>query len=494
MKKQVKTHTHMNRMKTLLSLVAAALMAGTASAEVKMPAIFADHMVLQQQTDAPLWGTAAPKKTVTVTVGWTDEVYRTKADAEGRWRLAIPTPAAGGPYDITVSDGEPLTLRNVLLGEVWICSGQSNMEMPMKGFKNQPVENGNLDAARGRDPQLRLFTVKRTALLEAADDVTGRWSEATPLTVRDFSATAYYFGRMLRETIDVPVGLVCVAWGGSACEAWMDREMLAAFPQVQLPATDAEVNKTKQRCPTALYNGMLKPVIGMAMRGVIWYQGEDNWNRADYYADLHAAMITGWRKQWGIGDFSFYYCQIAPYDYSIITAAGQPLYNSAYLREQQARVEHLVPNAGMAVLLDTGMERGIHPYDKRPAGERLALHALAKTYGIEGIYCDSPVYESMQVEGDRVTISFSRAPMWISCKHGFESKCVEVAGADRKFYPARARVERSKLVVRSDKVKEPVAVRYAFKDWVVGDLFGSDGLPVSSFRTDDWPDPKPLKE
>ncbi len=483
----------MNRLKLFLPGLAL-LLACTANAAVKLPAFFADNMVLQQQTDVRLWGTAAPKHTVTVTAGWSDEIFRTKADAAGRWRIEIPTPSAGGPYELTFSDGETLTLHNVLLGEVWICSGQSNMEMPMKGFKNQPVENGNLDAARSRDAQLRLFTVKRTALLEPTDDVRGEWREAAPLSVRDFSATAYYFGRMLREQLDVPVGLLCVAWGGSACEAWMDREMLAAFPQAELPTTEADVAKRQQRCPTALYNGMLKPLIGMAMRGAIWYQGEDNWNRASYYADLHAAMITGWRKQWGIGDFPFYYCQIAPYDYSLITAQGQPLYNSAYLREQQAKVEHMVPNSGMAVLLDTGMERGIHPYDKRPAGERLALHALAKTYGIEGIFCDSPVYESMTVEGDRVTISFARAPMWISCKHAFESKCVEVAGADRVFYPAEARVERSKLIVRCDRVKEPVAVRYAFKDWVVGDLFGSDGLPVSSFRTDDWPDPQPVKE
>lgn len=490
---KTKKNDDMNRLKFFVSGLTL-LLACTAGAAVKMPAFFADNMVLQQRTEAPLWGTAAPKHEVTVSAGWTGETFRTRADAEGRWRIAIPTPAAGGPYEVTVSDGEPLTLHNVLVGEVWICSGQSNMEMPMKGFKNQPVENGNLDAARSRDQQLRLFTVKRAARLEPADDVTGSWREAAPLSVRDFSATAYYFGRMLREELGVPVGLVCVAWGGSACEAWMDRGMLAAFPQVQLPATDAEVNKTKQRCPTALYNGMLKPLIGLAMRGVIWYQGEDNWNRASYYADLHAALIAGWRRQWNIGDFPFYYCQIAPYDYSIITAPGKPLYNSAYLREQQARVEHMVPNSGMAVLLDTGMERGIHPYDKRTAGERLALHALAKTYGIEGIYCDSPVYESMEVKGDTAILSFSRAPMWISCRHAFESKCVEVAGADRVFYPAEARVERSKLIVRSDKVAEPVAVRYAFRDWVVGDLFGSDGLPVSSFRTDDWPDPQPLKE
>lgn len=475
-------------------IAVAMVWAWSSEAAIKLPAFFMDNMVLQQQTDAPVWGWATPKKEVRVAPSWTDEVYTTRADKQGRWRLSIPTPKAGGPYEIRLSDGEELTLKNVLLGEVWICAGQSNMEMPMKGFKNQPVENGNLDAARGTNPNIRLFTVKRNAQIAEVDDVVGKWEEARPLSIRDFSATAYYFGRMVEEVIDVPVGLVCVAWGGSACEAWMTPEMLAPFKQVTLPTTQQEVDKTKQRCPTALWNGMLRPLVGMAIRGAIWYQGCDNWNRAYYYADLNAAMIRGWREKWGIGDFPFYYCQIAPYDYDLITAVGQPRYNSAYLREQQAKVEHMVPNTGMAVLLDVGMERGIHPYDKQTPGERLALHALAKTYGIEGIYCDAPILKEVEFKGDVVEVSFDRSSMWISCKHGFESKCFEVAGEDRVFYPAKAEVKQKKMVVRSEQVKHPVAVRYAFKDWVVGDLYGSDGLPISSFRSDDWADPAPIKE
>ena len=456
------------KLQRFLLLAVAAMMALTAHAEVKLPAFFMDNMVLQQQTTARIWGTATPKKKVTVTASWSEEEFTAKADKEGKFMVELPTIEAGGPYELTISDGEAVTLKNVMLGEVWICSGQSNMEMPMKGFKNQPVENGNLDAARGTNGDLRLFTVKRNAQVTPVDDVVGEWAEAKPLSIREFSATAYYFGRMVQEELQVPVGLICVAWGGSACEAWMTPEMLAAFPQVTLPASQEEVDKTKQRCPTALWNGMLKPLVGMAMRGVSWYQGCDNWNRA--------------------------YCQIAPYDYEIITAAGQSRYNSAYLREQQAKVEHMVPNSGMAVLLDVGMERGIHPYDKRTPGERLALHALAKTYGFEGVYCDSPVYKGMEVKGNVVEVSFDRAPMWISCKHAFESKCFELAGEDRVFYPAKAEVKQKKMIVSSEQVPNPVAVRYAFKDWVVGDLYGSDGLPISSFRSDDWADPAPIKQ
>ena len=475
-------------------IAVAMVWAWSSEAAIKLPAFFMDNMVLQQQTDAPVWGWATPKKEVRVSPSWTDEVYTTRADKEGRWKLSLPTPKAGGPYEIRLSDGEELTLKNVLLGEVWICAGQSNMEMPMKGFKNQPVENGNLDAARGTNPNIRLFTVKRNAQISEVEDVVGKWEEARPLSIRDFSATAYYFGRMVEEVIDVPVGLICVAWGGSACEAWMTPDMLAPFKQVTLPKTQQEVDKTQQRCPTALWNGMLRPLVGMAIRGAIWYQGCDNWNRAYYYADLNATMIRGWREKWGIGDFPFYYCQIAPFDYDIITAVGQPRYNSAYLREQQAKVEHMVPNTGMAVLLDVGMERGIHPYDKQTPGERLALHALAKTYGIEGIYCDAPILKEVEFKGDVVEVSFDRSSMWISCKHGFESKCFEVAGEDRVFYPAKAEVKQKKMIVRSEQVKNPVAVRYGFKDWVVGDLYGSDGLPISSFRSDDWADPAPIKE
>ena len=475
-------------------IAVAMVWAWSSEAAIKLPAFFMDNMVLQQQTDAPVWGWATPKKEVRVSPSWTDEVYTTRADKEGRWRLSLPTPKAGGPYEIRLSDGEELTLKNVMLGEVWICAGQSNMEMPMKGFKNQPVENGNLDAARGTNPNIRLFTVKRNAQIAEVEDVVGKWEEARPLSIRDFSATAYYFGRMVEEVIDVPVGLICVAWGGSACEAWMTPDMLSPFTQVTLPKTQQEVDKTQQRCPTALWNGMLRPLVGMAIRGAIWYQGCDNWNRAYYYADLNAAMIRGWREKWGIGDFPFYYCQIAPFDYDIITAVGQPRYNSAYLREQQAKVEHMVPNTGMAVLLDVGMERGIHPYDKQTPGERLALHALAKTYGIEGIYCDAPILKEVEFKGDVVEVSFDRSSMWISCKHGFESKCFEVAGEDRVFYPAKAEVKQKKMIVRSEQVKNPVAVRYGFKDWVVGDLYGSDGLPISSFRSDDWADPAPIKE
>ena len=409
-------------------------------AKVQLPAFFSDGMVMQQQATANLWGTATPRKTVTLTTGWDGKTYRATADTQGKWNMSVTTPPAGGPYSLTFSDGELTVLNNILIGELWICSGQSNMEMPMKGYKNQPIEGADMDILRSTNPSLRLFTVKRHSTLLPQYDVTGTWNEAMPTTVREFSATAYYFGRLLNELLDVPVGLIVTAWGGSAAEAWMT---------------------------------------------VIWYQGEDNTNRPHSYADMFTTLINGWRAAWQQGDFPFYYCQIAPYDYALITAPGQEPVQSALIREAQSQVEHRVPHTGMAVLLDAGMEKGIHPAKKRLAGERLGLLALTKTYGIEGVNGESPYYKSMEIQGDTVIVSFERADMWISGKECFESKLFSVAGEDRIFHPAKAWIVRSKMYVRSEKVPHPVAVRYAFDNYVEGDLF-CGGLPLSSFRSDNW--------
>ena len=268
-----------------------------AHAEVKLPAIFSDGMVMQQQTKANLWGTSTPNKKITVTTGWNGKQYAATADKNGAWKLSVSTPEAGGPYSITFNDGSKKTLNNILIGELWLCSGQSNMEMPMKGFKNQPVENANMDILRSKNPNIRLFTVKRTSTFTPQTDVVGTWKEATPANVRDFSATAYYFGRLINEILDVPVGLVVAAWGGSACEAWMTADWLKAFPDAKIPQSEADI-KSKNRTPTVLYNGMLHPLIGMTMKGVIWYQGEDNWNRAHTYADMFTTLINGWRAEW----------------------------------------------------------------------------------------------------------------------------------------------------------------------------------------------------
>ena len=468
-------------MRKLFLLTALFAAATTISAKVVLPKIFASGMVMQQQTDANLWGEAKADATVKIATSWNKKTVSVKAGNDGKWTAKIQTPAAGGPYSITFNDGEKTVIDNILVGELWICSGQSNMEMPMKGFKNQPVENAVEDILHSGDSKMRLFTVKRTSLYQPATDVVGEWKEASPEAVRNFSATAYYFGRELRRMLNVPVGLIVTSWGGSSCEAWMNRDWLKAFPQIELPASQ-ETIKSKNRTATVLYNGMLHPLIGISMRGVIWYQGEENVSRSGYYADLFSRMIKGWREEWKEGDFPFYFCQIAPYDYNII---GWGQYNSAFLREQQAKAEKMNKNVGMACLMDAGLEYGIHPRKKQLAGMRLALLALDKTYGIKGITSETARYKDVEFKGDTAVITFERAGMWVYGKDGLKSDLFEVAGEDRVFHPAKAWIERSKLYVKCDEVKKPVAVRYAFKDWADGDLF-CDGLPVSSFRTDNW--------
>jgi sialate O-acetylesterase len=447
------------------------------NAEITLPAFFTSGMVLQQQTSVNIWGKAEPNKKVSLSTGWNKKKYNTTADADGNWRMSVATTIAGGPYTIVISDGKSITLNNVMLGEVWLCSGQSNMEMPMKGFSGQPIEGSTMDILSSENAQIRLFTVKRKADFVAQTDVVGQWQQANPESVRDFSATAYYFGRLLQQTLNVPVGLIVSSWGGSSIEAWMTREMLSAFPDVKIPDATAKIEQPNQT-PTVLYQAMIHPLVGYGIKGFLWYQGESNRNRYSSYEPLFRKMMDSWREAWQQTDIiPFYYCQIAPYIYDDKT-------NSAFLREAQAKAANH-PQVGMAVLMDTGEEKCIHPAKKREAGERLALLAMSKTYKIKGIDPESPVFKNIEIKGNEVTVHFDKAPVGVYALNN-ESKLFMVAGEDKVFHPAKAVVNRTKVVVTSDAVPNPVAVRYAFENFVVGDLFGVNGLPVSSFRSDNW--------
>lgn len=447
------------------------------TAEIKLPAFFSSEMVIQQQTTAKILGKAEPNKKVTLFTGWNLKTYKTTADNNGDWTLSFTTTKAGGPYTMVISDGKAVTLNNILLGEVWLCSGQSNMEMPVKGFQSQPTEGSNMDILHSANSQLRLFTVKKEAKIDPQTDVTGRWEEAMPISVRDFSATAYYFGRLLQETLKVPVGLVASSWGGSSIEAWMRPEMLKAFPEAVIPAKNEDI-KTPQRTPSVLYQGMINPLVGMAIKGVIWYQGEANKDNYKQYALMFKSMTDGWRKAWNQKDtIPFYFCQIAPFGYK----DGA---NSALVREAQANAAK-EPYTGMAVLMDVGEENSIHPAKKKEAGERLALLALNKTYRNTGIACESPVFKNIEIKDGEIIVNFDGVPLGLFAQKG-ESKLFMVAGEDQVFYPAQARVNKNRVIVKSKEVPNPVAVRYAFENFVVGDLFSTEGLPVSSFRSDDW--------
>jgi sialate O-acetylesterase len=455
-------------------------------AQVKLPALFSDNMVLQQRSEAAIWGSAKAGAAVSVSTSWDKKKYKAKADQAGKWKLKVATPSAGGPYEITISDGTaPVILHNLLIGEVWVCSGQSNMEMPMKGFKGQPVLGSNEDILRSKNSAIRFITVPRSSQVEPQHDFKGQWLEAAPESVSEFSATAYYFGSLLHELLDVPIGLVNVSYGGSNVEAWMNEAWLKPFNIKGIPATKDSI-KVPNRTPTVLYNGMLHPVIGFTMKGCIWYQGESNYTAPAQYEKLFETMVREWRNAWGLGEFPFYYAQIAPFNYAQYTPdAPGKLLNSAFLRDAQRKAMDKIPNCGMAVLMDTGEKECIHPARKKEAGHRLAYWALAKTYGVKGFGYASPVFDTMAVTNDKVVVSFENIPNGLT-SFGKELTCFEIAGADKHFYPAKAVIGRKSVTLTAPEVKEPVAVRYAFQNFVVGDLFSTEGLPASSFRTDDW--------
>jgi sialate O-acetylesterase len=456
-----------------------------AVATVKPASIFTDHMVLQQQSNVAIWGWAKPSSSVKIMTSWNKKRYTAQTDGTGKFKVKVLTPRAGGPFEISLNDGELLVLKDILIGEVWFCGGQSNMEMPMKGFKSQPVIGSNEVILQSRNPNIRLYTVPRSSTTTRQENSKpSDWKLAGPETVANFSATAYYFGSLLSEMLHVPIGLVHDSYGGSSIEAWMSPDDLKPFPEVKVPLKTDTI-KEVSRTPTTLYNGMLYPVIGYGIRGAIWYQGESNYTRPEQYEAMFPAMVFNWRKAWDIGEFPFYYAQIAPYNYAPLPENANGQYNSALLRDGQRKSLTKIPNSGMAVLMDIGEEKSIHPANKKQGGQRLAYLALAKTYGLKGFGYASPNYGSLTIDKDKAVIRFQNVPNGLT-SFGKELSLFEIAGADKKFYPAEAKITGSSVTISADKVKAPVAVRYAFKDFAVGDLFGNDGLPVSSFRTDNW--------
>ncbi len=455
------------------------------TAQLKLPYFFSDNMVLQQQSDAAIWGWAKAGSSISVTTSWNKKKYTAVTDANGKWKLKVTTTTAGGPYEIIISDGKPVTIKNILIGEVWLCSGQSNMEMPMKGFKDQPILGSNDAVFNSTNSNIRLYTVPRSVQRLPQDtSKNSPWRLAEPEAVSNFSATAYYFGKILYEQLHVPIGLVNISYGGSPVEAFMDENTLKTFPDIKVPAK-TDTNKLNNKVATVLYNGMLRPFLGYTIKGCIWYQGESNNDRPQQYETLFPAFVKQIREQSEQGDFPFYYCQIAPYNYYNYAAANAVNNNSAFLRDAQRKALTKIPNSGMAVLMDIGEEFSIHPMDKATGSKRLAYMALAKTYSKKGFAGESPAYESVTFNNGIATIKFTNAPNGLTA-FGKQLLQFEIAGANKIFRPAKALISGGSIIVSSPDVKEPVAVRYAFKDFVMGDLFSTEGFPVSSFRTDDW--------
>jgi sialate O-acetylesterase len=445
--------------------------------------MFTSNMVLQRDAAAPVWGWAAPG--AQVTVKFHGKTSTATADADGKWMTKVGPFAAGGPYTMALSGPREVTLDNVLIGDVWICSGQSNMEMGLA-----QVNDAQQEIAAANYPKIRLFTVAKKIAAAPQATVTGKWDVCTPQTVgtggwASFSAVAYFFGRELHRELNVPIGLIHTSWGGTIAEAWTSAEALKTLPDFQerVAAFPPAGFGSNPNVVTALYNGMIAPVIPYAIKGAIWYQGESNAGRAYQYRTLLPTMIADWRSRWGLGNFPFYIVQLA----NFTPVNPQPVESDwAELREAQSMTARNIANSGVAVAIDIGDAADIHPKNKQDVGRRLALIALAKTYGKKKVEYSGPEYAAKIVDGNQVRLRFNHAAGGLVVK-GDKLQGFAVAGEDRKFYWADATVEGDTVVLSSPQVPNPVAVRYGWSHNPVANLYNTAGLPASPFRTDRWP-------
>jgi sialate O-acetylesterase len=503
----------MKRAPLFLTLLASALFLSAAEAGLKLPALVGDHMVLQRDLANPIWGWADPGADVAVSIA--GQNHQAKADAQGKWRVTLnPMTGSNHALRLTIaSKGEKIVLSNVVIGEVWICSGQSNMQWAV----NQS-DDPDLEAASANYPNIRIISVPQVGTQEKKDDFVGQWEICTPETVGDFSAVGYFFGRQIQQILGVPIGLIDNAWGGSAAEAWVSREVMDADARFQnvaeqwktteagydhekvmadwkVKAAEAKAaGKPEPRMPSNpltgnqrpgnIWAGVLHPTIGYGIRGVIWYQGESNAGRAYQYDELFPLMISEWRKAWGIGDFPFYWVQLADF----MAEKDQPAESSwAELREAQTKTLSL-PNTGQAVIYDIGEGRDIHPRDKQNVGKRLARIALARDYG-KAIEFQSPSYKAMEVTKGKAVLTFENVGAGgLYTFDTQEAVGFAVAGEEKVWHWAVGKViAPDKVEVGCPEVANPVAVRYAWADNPVANLRGRNGLPVVPFRTDDWP-------
>ncbi len=503
----------------LLAGFSALLLAAPALANVKLPALISDNMVLQQGRPAAIWGTADPGEEVTVTMQ--GEKREATAASDGRWRVELGPLKAGGPYEMTVAGKNTLTIHNVLVGEVWVCSGQSNMEYAMEHGPGVlgGVMNAGEEVAAAHDPQIRLFKVKVAVAGKPQSGVEGQWEITTPESVRYFSAVGYFFGRDLHQALRVPVGLIDSTKGGTPAEAWMSAPTLEADPalkqvldswRLEIAEYPEVLGKYEQKLniweksaeqaeaggkvapepppfPTdprshrwrdaGLWNGMIAPLTPYRIKGVIWYQGESNADAPYQYRDVFAQLIRSWRQSWGEGDFPFLFVQLAGFK-----PGGEPD-SWAVLRESQAKVLEL-PKTGMAVAVDIGDPERIHPLNKQEVGRRLALAAEAVAYGRKVDY-QGPTFKSLQALNGTLRLSFSHVDGGLVARGGAPAG-FEIAGEDQKFVPAEARIEGDEVVLASPLVPAPVAARYAWADYPQCNLYNRAGLPAPPFRTDDW--------
>jgi len=480
------------RLPQFLALVFTVTLA--ARADVRLPGIFSDNLVLQQGARVPVWGWADDGEVVTVS--FRSQIVRAKTK-HGKWLVKFNRLNAGGPDKLIIEGKNRIELNNVLVGEVWICSGQSNMEWPLdKSFE------AAADITASANPMLRLFLAPKTKADAPLEDVKAQWKECNPQSSAGFSAVAYYFGRDLQKSLNVPVGLIETCWGGSPAEVWMSQRALASNPVYQRDILDpyaAALRKTEPAGPKSqrpawkpaeLYNGMISPLIPFAIKGAIWYQGESNAGRAQQYRTLFPDLIRNWRHDWGQGDFTLLTVELAPYDKNkmrtLEAITEKPVESDwAELREAQLLATKLLPKVGLAVITDVGEKDDIHPKKKEPVGARLAVAARGIAY-TEKIEYSGPLFRSMKVKGDKAVLSCDHADGGLEARGG-QLTGFAICGPDRRFLWAKAEIDADKILVSSPEVPQPVAVRYGWAEFPVVNLWNKAGLPASPFRTDDFP-------
>lgn len=440
---------------------------------VTLPSIFGNHMVLQQNSQVSIWGWGKPGEEVTVSGSWNQQEVKTKINSLGFWELKLSTPSYGGPYTLTVKGYHTIVLEDILIGEVWLCSGQSNMEWSARAG----IHDAEQAVKEANQPKIRFFSVAHKTSDFPQLDLKGAWSVCSPETMIDFSAVGYFFARRIQENIDIPIGLINSSWGGTPAEAWTSPEVILQDEILNQAAQKLEEVPWGPVKPGKIYHTMIAPLIPFEIAGVIWYQGESNTSTAATYAKLFGGMIQSWRKAWG-KDFPFYFVQIAPWK-------GYQGTSGAMLRDQQRLTLGTVPNTGMVVVSDIGDLEDIHPRNKKDVGIRLANWALYHTYGKKDLVFSGPLYQEMKLEGKKIRILFEYAEQGLVLR-GKELTHFEIAGEDQKFVKAQAKIEGNTVVVASPDVKNPVAVRFAWSNTAEPNLFNKAGLPASCFRTDAW--------
>ncbi len=444
-------------------------------AEISLPSVFSDNMVLQQKSEVAIWGWGVPNEKVKIVGSWnsSDTVVAT-AQNNSRWKANLKTGEAGGPYSLTIKGSSQIILKNVMLGEVWICSGQSNMEWSF----NHKIKDGDQEVANANYPDIRIFHIPKVGDDYPQRDCNANWTECSPSTIRTTSALAYFFGRELHKNLNIPVGLIVSAWGGTPAEVWLKKELVENDPELKEASGKITEYPWWPNLPGVAYNAMIAPVVPFGLAGVIWYQGESNVSTSQTYYKLFRKLIENWREDFGC-QFPFYYVQIAPFAY------GDSAQKACILREQQVKAMD-IPNTGMVVISDLVEDvKNIHPLNKQDVGKRLANWAFAEVYGMPVTAYKSPVYKSMTIKKNRIQIFFHNADNGLFCPDKRITH-LKIAGKDRQFADAEAKIKGNSIMVYNHNIKQPVAVRFAFDNASIPNLFNTEGLPVSLFRTDYW--------